>query len=67
MADTYVATLTLPNQLLALIREEARVSGNSLSSVMRRRILDSYRREAAELGQALVLAEEEQEAVVVNQ
>lgn len=61
MSETYTATLTLPPALLALIRKEAEQSGNSLSAVMRRRILDSYQREAADLGYTLELEETERD------
>jgi hypothetical protein len=50
MADTYTTTITFPPNLLAMLRQEAQETGNSLSSIIRRRVLDSYRREAADLG-----------------
>lgn len=50
MADDYRIVLQLPPNLENMIRQEARDTGNTISSIIRRRVLDSYRREAAELG-----------------
>jgi hypothetical protein len=51
--DDFKTYISLPPNLLRMIRQEAEDSGNSMTSIIRRRVLDSYRREAAELGAVL--------------
>lgn len=50
MADDYKIVLQIPPNLENMIRQEAQDTGNSINSIIRRRVLDSYRREAADLG-----------------
>lgn len=53
MGESNRTYISLTPFLAAMIEQEARETGNSLSSIIRRRVLDSYRREAAELGHVL--------------
>lgn len=60
MAD-YITTISIPPNLLAMIRQESKDTGNSMVAVMRKRIWDSYQREASEFNISLPSYQEEAE------
>lgn len=57
MDEVITTTLAMPPEISAMIRQEAKDTGNSFASIIRRRVLDSYRREAKDLGYTLVGSE----------
>lgn len=60
MSESSRTYISLPPRLLAMVESEAKEKGNTISSVIRHRILDSYRREARDLGIPVVAIYEEE-------
>lgn len=67
MDEVITTTLSMPAKISALIRHEAKETNNSFASIIRRRVLDSYRREAKELGIPVMIDIEDEADIVPTQ